>query len=171
MKVTNSFRRSVRRFAAFTAAGAALVGVLAGCGGSSSSSSSNASSASTGGGKTFVAAVQAIPSSLDAANFNGGTRPFFTLMNSQLFAYNVNSCSTAPSAAALTGVLAKSWSTDPGGKSYTITLNDYKSQYGNPLTSEDVQWSLERGLALSPIVKFLSLDEAHFNPKDPITIL
>lgn len=128
-------------------------------------------SAVAGGGHTFVAAVPAIPSSLDAADFNGGTRPFFTLLNSSLFAYNDPSCNVSANANNLVGVLAKSWKLNKGGKSYTITLNSYKSAYGNPLTSEDIKWSLDRGLALSPIVKFLSSGNAHYNIKNPITII
>ena len=168
----NSRRRRSRsaawRLAVATAGTLAVGGLLAACSGSSSGGSSGGSSA---GGQTFVAAVQAIPTNLDSATFSGGTRPFFTLLGSQLFNYADTACSVAPSTSALTGELAKSWTLDPGGKSYTITLNNYKSQYGHPLTSEDVQWSLERGIALSPIVKFLSTNSADFNVKNPITIV
>jgi peptide/nickel transport system substrate-binding protein len=167
----NSRRRrphsAMWRLAAAAAAAVAAGGLLAGCGGSSSSGAAS----SSGGGQTFVAAVQAIPTNLDSVTFSGGTRPFFTLLGSQLFNYADTACSVAPSTSALVGQLAKSWQLDPGGKSYTITLNDYKSQYGHPLTSEDVQWSLERGLALSPIVKFLSANSADYNLKNPITIV
>ena len=164
MEVRTPFRRPARRFATLIATAAVIGGLLSACGGTSNNGGG-------GGGGTFVAAVQAIPTTLDSISFSGGTRPYFTLLGSQLFNYADASCSVAPSTSQLVGQLAKSWSVDPGGKSYTVTLNSYKSQYGDALTSQDVQWSLERGLALSPIVKFLSAASAHFNVKDPITIV
>ncbi len=171
MKGLRRSHRAPRRLVAALAGALALCGIIAGCGGTSSSSGSGSSGGSSSGSKTAVVAVQAIPPTLDSASFSGGTRPFFTALNSMLFNYDVSSCSVAPSADRLVGQLVKSWTADPGGKSYTITLNDYKSQYGNPLTSEDVKWSLARGEALSPIVKFLSHASAHYSTTDPIQII
>lgn len=171
MKVRNECR-SVRRSTTLLLTAAAASGVLAACGGASASArSSTATTAAKSGGKTFVAAIQAIPPTLDPTAFSGGTRPFFTELGSQLFNYSDPSLSVAPATNKLVGELAKSYKVGAGGKYYTITLNNYKSQYGHPLTSQDVKWSLDRGIALSPIVKFLSFNSAHFNPKNPITII
>jgi peptide/nickel transport system substrate-binding protein len=145
---------------------AAACGIIAGFVASSSPEASASS-----GSETFVAAVPAVPASLDPVSFQAGTRQVLDAYNSQLFNLNVKSCGATPSGLSLTGNLAKSWTRDPGGKSYTITLNDYKSQYGNPLTSEDVKWTVERGLAVVPIDKAIGLLFAHYNPKNPITII
>ena len=145
------------------AATAALAAVLSACGSSSGSSGS-------GGGKTYVAAIPAIATSLDPSDFGGGTRPLFATLDSDLFNYASSSCSTSLSSDNLVGELAKSWTLSADRKSYDIVLNNYKSEYGNPLTSADIKWSLQRGIATSPIVKFLSANSAHY-AADPITIV
>jgi peptide/nickel transport system substrate-binding protein len=134
---------------------------LVGCGSSTNSASAN---------KTYVEAEQALPPTLDPASFSGGTRSYLITMDSQLVGYAGTSCSAQPNSDKLVGVLAKSWKYSADRKSMTVTLNDYKSQYGNPLTAEDVKWSLDRGRAVSPIVGFLSANSIHLTKTDPITV-
>src|SRR5205085_1230368 len=107
--------RGLLRPVALGASMLAAVSVLAACGGSSSGSSSS---------KTFVAAVPALPSSLDPSQFSGGTRPYLALMDSMLFNYKSGGCDSPLSGSELVGQLAKSWTASPDGKSYDIVLND-----------------------------------------------
>ena len=177
MKFTSTHRRRT----ALLASTLALALTVTACGGgtknsasSSSNGGGNASSnggSSSGGNKTFVMAIQAIPDSLDATSFSGGTRPVMTVLDSLLVNYDTGSCDTAPNSEKLSGQLAKDWTYSADRKSITINLNDVKSQYGNALTSADVQWSLQRGIALSPIVKFLSSNSAHYDQTNPVTIV
>ncbi len=167
-----------RRRMLLTASTLALALSVVACGGGTKSSTSSSSgttaasgSGSSPGNKTFVMAIQALPDGLDATNFSGGTRPVMTVLDSLLVNYDVGSCNTAPSSEKLSGQLAKDWTYSSDRKSITFNLNALKSQYGNSLTSTDVQWSLQRGIALSPIVKFLSSNSVHYNQKNPITIV
>lgn len=137
---------------------------LAACGAGSSSNTGSTHA------KTYVVALPALPLTLDASKFDAGTRPFYTLMDTELFNYQSNGCAAPLTASKLVGQLVKSWTKSPDGKSYDIVLNNDKSEYGNQLTAQDVQWSLARGLALSPIVKFLSSNSAHF-AKNAITVV
>jgi peptide/nickel transport system substrate-binding protein len=100
---------------------------------------------------TFVMGVAGIPPQLDYQPFNGnGTRFVHFLLNSYLFNYNVKGCTTgAPTTTNLVGQLAKSWKASADMKTVDVKLANLKSQYGNPLTSEDVLWSLQRGFAIS----------------------
>jgi len=165
--VPSGSRRYARKIA--VAATAVLALSVAACGGGASSGGDTASS---GDGKTFVMAVNTLPNTLDIKDFSGGTRPYLVLLNSHLVDYDVNSCDTAPSAQKLQGQLAKSWEYGADRKSLTFTLKDnIKSQYGNPLTAEDVKWSLERGLQLSPIIKFLSTKSMYLADTNPIEVI
>lgn len=150
---------------AITFGGVATLALTAACGGGKSSTDTS------GGSKTFVMAVQALPTTLDIKEFSGGTRPLLTLLDSMLVNYDTGNCDTAPSATKLVGQLAESWTASSDRKSVTFKLKNVKSQYGNQLTSEDVKWSLQRGIALSPIVKFLSSASAHFSATNPIEVV
>ncbi|WP_169523931.1 ABC transporter substrate-binding protein [Amycolatopsis balhimycina] len=137
-------------------------GLVAGCG-SSGGSGSPASS-------TFVAAIPALPPTLDPTSFSGGTRPAMSFLDSFLFDFESTSCTTSLSGDKLVGNLAKSWTQSPDKKSYDIVLNDYKSSYGNPLTAQDVKWSVDYAIANSPISKYLASADAHFS-KTPVTVV
>ena len=164
-KPSSMSRRSRRRSRTAVACVGLLAGasVLAACGGSDSSASSSASS-------TFVAAVPALPTTLDPTVFSGGTRPAMSFLDSFLFNFKNDSCDTALDGTKLVGNLAKSWTQASDKKSYDIVLNDYKSGYGNPITSEDIKWSVDFAIANSPIAKYLSAADAHYS-KTPITVV
>ena len=161
--VTGRSRRIRRALVAASVTTVALTAAACGGGGSDTGSSST--------GSTFVMATQALPDNLDIKDFSGGTRPLMSLMDSQLVNYDVSSCDEAPSADKLVGQLADSWSYSADRTSIDFKLKDLKSNFGNPLTSEDVKWSLERGRELSPIVGFLSTGSAHWAETDPITVV
>ena len=106
------------RPAALGASLLAAAGLVAACGkGSSDTKSASA---------TFVAAIPALPPTLDPTLFSGGTRPYFGFLDSFLFNFKSTSCSTALSANDLVGNLAKSWKASADGKSYDIVLNGYE---------------------------------------------
>lgn len=157
-------RGGLRRFrnaSVVTTVAVLSVGLTA-CGGSAKSGSSNA---------TFVMAVQSLPSTLDINPFEGtATRQIHSLLDSSLWNYDDPSCSTTPTAQKLTGWLVKSSTVSSDRKTIDVTLKDLKSQYGNKLTSTDVQWSLQRAQAISPIAKFLSTGNIHVTA-DPITVV
>jgi hypothetical protein len=80
----------------------ALAVALAACGGSKNTSSSTPAATASGStstqatasaaapkSATFVAAVPTLPPTLDSASFSAGTRPLFTLLDSELFNYAV----------------------------------------------------------------------------------
>lgn len=165
MSIVRSDRHRSLKTTAALAGAMSLVLATAACGGGGAGSSASSS-------HTFVMATQALPTSLDATEFSGGTRPLLALMDSELFNYDTTSCDTAPSADKLSGLLVDSYKPSADRKSITVTLkSNVKSQYGNALTSDDVKWSFERGVALSPIVKFLSSKSAHFAATNPIEVL
>lgn len=157
---TSSARRTVTTVVAVASTIAVAV-ALSGCSTQSTSAA----------GHTYVEAEQALPPTLDPASFSGGTRAYLITMDSQLVAYAGSSLSVQPNSDNLVGVLAKSWKESANRKQLTVTLNNYKSQYGNKLTSEDVLWSLQRGRAESPIVGFLSSNSIHIDKTNPITII
>ncbi|MDQ4489805.1 ABC transporter substrate-binding protein [Sinomonas sp. ASV486] len=163
MSTVRSDRRRSAKMVAAVAGALALVVATSACGGGKSTASTS---------HTFVMATQTLPSSLDATAFSGGTRPLESLLDSELFNYSTNSCDTAPSADKLTGMLVDSYQSSADRKSITVTLkSNIKSQYGNALTADDVKWSFERGVALSPIVKFLSFNSAHFSKTNAIEVV
>ena len=162
MNTVRSDRHRGAKTVAALAGAMSLVLTTSACGGGSSTTSSS---------HTFVMAIQALPSSLDSIEFSGGTRPLLSLMDSELFNYATTSCDTAPSADKLSGLLVDTYQASADRKSITVTLkSNVKSQYGNTLSADDVKWSLERGVALSPIVKFLSSNSAHFSKTNPIEV-
>lgn len=120
---------------------------------------------------TFVMAQQTLPTTLDPDNFSGGTRFYLAAFNSLLFNYTGTSCDTAPTSNEMVPQLAKSWEVSDDRKTITVELNDYESQWGNPLTAEDVAYTIERGRALSPIMQFLSLQTVKMDESEPITVV
>lgn len=159
--------RARARALGFGTAAVLLACGLAAC---STNFSSSASGGASSGSKTFVAAVLTLPPSMNPSSFSIGERPVFAMLDSSLFNYASSSCSTPLAAANVTGQLVKSWTIAPDRKSYTIVLKQEKSPAGNPLTSTDVQWSLDRALATDDIIKYLTTASAHY-AKNPITII
>jgi peptide/nickel transport system substrate-binding protein len=64
--------------------------------------------------------------------------------------------------------LASSWQVSPDGLTYTFTLrSDVKFESGNPLTSADVKWSLERLANVKGIAAFYVASVASIEAPDP----
>ena len=125
------------------------------------------------GSQTIVYALQALPDTLQPENLQAGLgiKPIITTEGSLLFQFDNNSCTAAPNPYKVTGVLAKSYKVSSDRKTITVTLRDGKSEAGNPLTSEDVKWSVQRNLAVNPIVQYLGLNAMHLDKANPITVV
>lgn len=159
--------RPMKRVLATAATVAVSSLLMTACAGGSDSGSSSS------GGGVAVYSLTALPGSLQPENLQAGLgiKPIITTLGSLLFEFDNNSCETAPDPAKLRGVLADSWKVSEDRKSLAVTLKDTKSATGNPLTSEDIKWSLERNRAVSPIVKFLSSGAMHLAADKPITVV
>jgi len=166
MRPSPGSRLAKRSRVAFALAVAAVTAVtISACSGSTSSTGNDDASA------TFVMSQQTLPTTLDPDNFSGGTRFYLAAFNSLLFSYTGTSCGTAPTSDEMVPQLAKSWEVSDDRKTITVELNDYESQWGNPLTAEDVKYTIERGRALSPIMQFLSLQTVKMDESEPITVV
>ena len=117
--------------------------------------------------------VPGLPTSVDPANFQG--RP--SSDNLQTFTSPlIRTKGLARGAKALPGpyavepFLATSWTRGPDG-SWTFKLReDAKSPAGNTLTADDVKWSFDRAVALSPPARFL-LASGNIDVKNPLTVI
>jgi peptide/nickel transport system substrate-binding protein len=68
--------------------------------------------------------------------------------------------------------LAESWTVDRDGKFVEFKLRaGVKSAAGNEMTAEDVKWSIDRGLALASIARFLINDASRFRKENPVEIV
>ena len=155
----------------------AAVTALAACS-SSPASSSGTSASANASSKTYVWAIAEDFSDLDTANIQSfGNAYAAGLFDSVLLNYTETPPSglTCPALGATPTMepshLVKSFSVSPDGKTISFVLNSgVKSQDGNPLSSADVKWSIDREMAIDVIGKALMVDLASFNPKDPITV-
>lgn len=135
---------------------------------------------SSGGVKSFVWAVGEDFTSLDPSSIQSQGNAYADgVRNSTLLQYKLppaspdpSSCTTLANPPALEPTnLVKSWSTSSDGKHISFTLNQgVKSQYGNTLTSTDVQWSIQREQAVDPIGTLLMYTLGGFDKANPITV-
>src|SRR5262249_6677917 len=69
-------------------------------------------------------------------------------------------------------LLATDWKVDPSGKVFTFTLRDgVKFASGNPMTSADVKFSLDRLKNLKTQPSFLAANLADVQTPDPKTVV
>ena len=81
-----------------------------------------------------------------------------------------NGCAAMPGVDALRGELAESWEWNADRTELTFNLRrGVMSPAGNEMTAEDVKWSLDRGVAMGRVVRFLNFNAAHFEKGDPDT--
>ncbi len=161
---------SHRSAAALTLAGITAAGLLAACSGGSSGGSSGS------GNATFRYAMTGLPTSLDPANYQGDpSRDIGYEEGSTLFRWKSETlpnkgCDAVPTVDNITGELADSFTRS--GTTITVKLKtDPKSAAGNPLTADDVKWTIDRLIALdvgTPLT--LMRDVAHWTD-DPITVV
>lgn len=118
---------------------------------------------------TLVGAISAVPTDMGPDTNQGGpsneTSPF---TSATLVRYKDVPANQLPGPYAVQPYLAQSWKQDKTG--YTFTLRAAKSQYGNPLTSQDVKWSFERKLVINPTAQTL-YTSANIDKTNPITVI
>lgn len=120
----------------------------------------------------FTMIFPAVPTNVDPAVYQG--RPTGETTQSVVSTL-VRYSPLAAGATALQGPgdlepeLADSWTQDGDG-SYTFVLRDAQSPAGNTVTSEDVRWTFERGLAVDFITPFL-LGVAGISQETPIEVI
>lgn len=123
------------------------------------------------GPATFVYAMAGVPDTLDhIPTYQGdATRRMMYELGSTLtrYAADAEGCETLQSVEGIEGDLAESWERDGDGNMVFTLREGVTSAEGNPLTSADVIWSLERARELSPVVNFLMSDVADFVDEGP----
>jgi len=84
-----------------------------------------------------------VPEDLDAVPFSGEDRSFMSLAGSQLWTPRPDSCENMTPGSEYVGGLVDSWTISDDGKQIEAKLKpDLKSPAGNPITSEDIRWSV-----------------------------
>lgn len=133
------------------------------------------STATQSGGENqtgFTMALTSVPTTVDPAVFEGQQSQdayFGTASTLVRLEGRDPEALTAPGATDVQPELAESWEQDGDG-SYTFTLREAKSPFGNTATSEDVKWSFERAMALSPVTVSI-LERGNIDTKNPIQII
>jgi len=126
---------------------------------------------------TFVYAVPSVTTTLDYQPYEGDANRFVDIpLESKLILYDPTKlagqgCEQLASLTDLKGDLATEWSYSGDRKTITFKLRDAKSEYGNTLTAEDVKWSIERTMALSPIAKFNYFSIADYKKEGAVTVV
>src|ERR1700689_4472119 len=164
------WRRRIWHFLWIAAVTGLLATTAAAC---SSSGSSGGSAAATSSSKTLTVAQAAVTTSMDPAKLTGATEDDYDLLpeSSPLVRFDKLPAdyTQLQSITDLTGEVAKSWTREANGD-YIFNLRAAKSPAGNTVTAQDVQWSIERALAIGGVEQFLGA-LTDINAKDPVTIL
>lgn len=123
-------------------------------------------------GATFVMAVPGLPTSFDnQANPQGDPQRWthyelasnLVLYDAQVAGLADDGCTALAGVDAIRGELAESWEWNDDRTELTFFLRQgVLSPDGNEMTSEDVKWSLDRGLAEGRVVRFLAYRASHF---------
>jgi peptide/nickel transport system substrate-binding protein len=158
-----------------------LAVVLAACGSSghaataATKTSKPATTSGKAGGSSLVVASNFLPASVDPDPKNPSDAEFAsavsTNLGGQLFSYvgNATDPATAPQVAVPSPELAESASTSANGLTVTVHLRPHVlSQWGDPLTSADVVWTMKR-VFNTDLYGAILLKVANINPKDPAT--
>jgi peptide/nickel transport system substrate-binding protein len=158
-----------------------LAVVLAACGSSghaataATKTSKPATTSGKASGSSLVVASNFLPASVDPDPKNPSDAEFAsavsTNLGGQLFSYvgNATDPATAPQVAVPSPELAESASTSANGLTVTVHLRPHVlSQWGDPLTSADVVWTMKR-VFNTDLYGAILLKVANINPKDPAT--
>ena len=155
----------------------ALAGLLSACGssGSSSGSQTTGGSGSASTGSSMIVATNFLPSSTDPDPKNPADAEFASVVSTNLGGtlYSYIGDPTDPATSSQVTVpgpeLAQSTSTSANGLTVTVHLRPHViSQWGNPLTSADVVWTMQR-VFNTDLYGAILLRVANVNPKDPVT--
>lgn len=139
---------------------------------SGSSKSSSSSSKSAPKSTTLAVAFPAFTNSVDDAVSDGAQHDYLQIaFEGYLLKYKDLSAgsTTLGGPGDVAPDLVTSYRVTPQG--IDMTLRPAKSQYGNMLTAQDVQWSMQRGIALSAIEGSVLSSEAGIDSKNPVTII
>lgn len=142
------------RYFATTAAVAAALTLLAACGGSSSSGSKGTSASSSE--QTLTMAVQELGTTVDPATFQLASIVPLQAIELPFVYYGLHTVEKSTVSVYDPSVqepgAAESWKLVDGGKALQMTLRKgVMSPYGHELTTADVQWTVERNLALKDL--------------------
>lgn len=142
---------------------------LAACGGNDAEESDAGS-----GGQTLTIAAPGVLSSLDSERYQGFIsidllpNTAGTLVRFKKPEAGATKLQTPDQ---IESELAESWTLSDGGKRVTFKLREAKSQFGNPVTSADVKWSVDRMVNSTgvPIAKIL-MGIGGWDIANPITV-
>ena len=125
---------------------------LGGCT-AASNNSGNSPSPAAPEAKSVVMVVPSLPDNLTIFPYAGNaSQAVLTGLGSQIGVYE-HSCSSAVPGK-VEGKLAESIVVSPDQKSIEVKLRPLKSQYGNTLSADDIEWSLvQYGFVIQPVLK------------------
>lgn len=157
------------------AAGVTALALLASACGSGSESEGGAATASGGSGSdaTLTAAVEAVPSTLDLAVYEGAAtdlamiNAYSTLIKYESIDVEDN---RLPGVDDLAPSLATSWERNDDG-SLTVELAEAVSPAGNEMTGEDVKWSFERAIENFSTAQFFASSFMLLDVENPVTVV
>jgi peptide/nickel transport system substrate-binding protein len=155
-----------------------LGSLITACGSSGSSSGATSSSAakkSASTGSSVIVAANYLPSSVDPDPKNPADAEFASVVSTNLggtlYSYVGNATDPATSSQIATPgpELAQSTTTSANGLTVTVHLRPHVlSQWGNPLTSQDVAWTIKR-VFNTDLYGAILLKVANINPAKPVT--
>ncbi|WP_161784514.1 ABC transporter substrate-binding protein [Actinokineospora spheciospongiae] len=130
-----------------------------------------------GSNETFTYALTGLPTSLDPADYQGDpSRNIGFELGSSLFRWDTEGlpgqgCGTLANVGQVTGELAESYERAADGKSVTVKLREVKSAAGNPLTANDVKWTVDRLIALKVSTPGTLMQDVADYATDPIKVV
>ena len=157
----------MRRIAASGLGALSAVFTLTGCGGSKTGT------AATSRTNTLVVSLAAVSGNVDPAQFDGNIQASINeFIESPVFGYRPfgSGARRLPSATEVTPALGSKYSVTSKGL-IVMLRKGVKSQYGNPLTAEDVKWSFDRMAALHSTFFQEFAAVGGINTKSPVTIM
>jgi peptide/nickel transport system substrate-binding protein len=128
-------------------------------------------SSASGTKGAFIVALPGTPVSMDYAAYAGQpTSDVEPMMGSFLFRFKPSSDpETIRGAFGVVGDLAQSWKFDSKGN-LIVTLRHAVSNWGNPLTANDVKWSMQRNIAIGVLGKTYA-GAAQIDMTNPVTVV
>ena len=120
---------------------------------------------------TLTVATPAVPSTVDPAILAAGAHYAQQSLTGQLVIHGPIPANATKlhGPQDLIGELAESWNREADG-SYTFTLREMVSEFGNPLTSDDVKYTWQRNQTLGPIFNAIA-NAVNIDTKDPIKVI